>query len=66
MPVIPLNFGARDHVPALPAVGGVAGTGGVRETRRLPRRGLLGRPVPGFGDADARVFICGWPLPAQR
>ena len=49
----------RSRRAAPPPARGLARGGGGRAPGRLPGRGVLGRPVPGFGDPAARVVIVG-------
>ena len=44
---------------ALSAVGGVPRANRAREAAGLPGLRVLGRPVPGFGDPEARVLVMG-------
>src|SRR5476649_1422737 len=43
----------------LPAPGGLPGTNRSREAACISGLRVLGKPVPGFGDPNARVFILG-------
>ena len=50
----------RDRrVPSLPAAGRVAGAGRPRAVARFRDETYWGRPVPGFGDPDARILLVG-------
>ena len=52
-------LGRDSELPPLPAPGGLARAGRPRAARRLRRSGVLGRPVPGFGDPDASLLLLG-------
>src|SRR5437870_11096123 len=56
----PRTGDVRDcRMPQVSSARALPRAGRPHETRRLPRLGLLGRPVPGFGDPDARVLVVG-------